>query len=202
MATYRAVYGVLNALEEFLKQRLPGDLANGPGNAKVQIVGSKDLDEGNLGTVLALYLHRVSIDQTNRNRYIKPPPGSRRRAVPELPLQLHLLLIAFADSPETEVNLLGWGMQQLASYPTIGIERLDADTLDWGTTDTVQIVEDELSTEDMMRIWDGLTPSYRLTAPYLIKTVRVAPDRPSEAADPVISRIFNYRDRSIEEEPA
>ncbi len=33
-----------------------------------------------------------------------------------------------------------------------------------------------MSTEDLMRLWDSLPGDYRLSAPYLVKTLRLAPD--------------------------
>jgi len=53
---------------------------------------------------------------------------------------------------------------------------------DWGSEDVVQVLPEEMSTEDLMRLWDSLPGDYRLSSPYLIKTLRLAPDEePAEA---------------------
>jgi len=54
----------------------------------------------------------------------------------------------------------------------------------------VQVLPEEMSTEDLMRLWDSLPDDYRLSAPYLIKTVRLAPDLEREEGPAVKTLVF------------
>jgi hypothetical protein len=59
----------------------------------------------------------------------------------------------------------------------------------WDSADAVQIVPAELSTEDLMRIWDALTPPYRLSVSYVARMVRIDAERIPDAAPVVASRL-------------
>lgn len=66
----------------------------------------------------------------------------------------------------------------------------------WGAEDSVQVMPEEMSTEDLMRLWDSLPGDYRLSAPYLIKTVRLGPDIDPAEGPPVRTLVFPMDDRS------
>jgi hypothetical protein len=55
----------------------------------------------------------------------------------------------------------------------------------------IQIIPSELAVEDMMRIWDALTPPYRLSVSYVARLVRIDPDVILEAG-PVVATRFGY----------
>lgn len=54
----------------------------------------------------------------------------------------------------------------------------------------MQVLPEEMSTEDLMRLWDSLPGDYRLSAPYLVKTVRLAPDIDPDEGPPVRTLVF------------
>ncbi len=56
----------------------------------------------------------------------------------------------------------------------------------------------ELSTEDVMRIWDAIEPAYRLSASYVARVVRIEPDEDLESFAPVVARrdLYGRRRRS------
>ena len=72
---------------------------------------------------------------------------------------------------------------------------LDASALSpeggWSRDEVIQIVPAELSTEDVMRIWDALEPPYRLSASYVARLVRVDPDEDGEFR-PVVARRLGF----------
>jgi hypothetical protein len=55
----------------------------------------------------------------------------------------------------------------------------------------VQLIPEELSTSDMMRIWDTLQPKYRLSLGYVARVVRIDPAEIPEQP-PVVATRFNY----------
>ena len=48
----------------------------------------------------------------------------------------------------------------------------------WADGDSVQLIPEELRLEDVMRVWDALEPSYRLSACYVARVVPVDTYRP------------------------
>lgn len=188
MASYRAVSGALAALRDQLQKRVDTTVGTVVDNADVRILGTQDLKNDPTGNSLGIYLHRISVDPFGRNRYLKPSDPSKPPQ-PELPVNLHLLLIGWSGSAGNESTLLAWGMQQIGSAYDLDISHLGSQDSDWGESDSVQISPEEMTTEDLLRIWDGLPRDYMLSSPYLIKTLRLAPDPEITAGPPVRSLV-------------
>ena len=202
MATYAAVQGVMTAIEAMLSERLPAELKAAPVNGSVHVLGSqaiKDASINSIANTLALYLYRISIDPTIPGGYLRALPGSAAGRTAEVPLMLHFLMIAIADSALAENSLMGWGFQQLAISPIIGADRLVAQSLalpgqslNWDESDDVQVATEELTREELSRIWDTLPLKYCLTVPYVARGIRVEllPDMQQYPA--VVDRTHNF----------
>ncbi len=199
MSTYAAVQGVMAAIEGMLAERFPPELKATPVNATVQLFGSQSFKQASIPNTLALWLYRIGIDPTVPGGYVRALPGAPGGRVAEVPLMLHFLMIAIADTALAENSLMGWGFQQLAITPIIGADRLAAQalalpgqTLDWDDADDVQVATEELTREELMRIWDTLPLKYSLTAPYVARGLRVAllPDMRQYA--PVTDRTLGF----------
>ncbi|MBI5329699.1 MAG: DUF4255 domain-containing protein [Betaproteobacteria bacterium] len=180
MASYQAVAGVLSAIKDHLETQMSAGLAGSVANPKVRILGSQDLRGDPSGNELGLYLHRISVDPYGRNRYLRPSrPGETHQ--PELPVNLHLLIVGWSLSAAAETTLVAWAMQQIGSALDLDIAHLGLADAHWGEQDRVQVLPEEMSTEDLMRVWDSLPGDYRLSSPYLVKTLRLEPANPVSA---------------------
>lgn len=198
MANYTAVQGVMSAIVEMLNEALPPELTGSPVNGSVQLVGSADLSKPVSTNALALYLYRISIDPTIVGGYLRTKPGAPGGRTPEVSLMLHFLMIAIADSAVAEVNLMGWGFQQLAIAPVIGADRLaaqglvglapNAPAIAWDDSDSVQVATEELTREELMRIWDTLPTKYRLTVPFVARGLRLTLTPDMRQYTPVLDR--------------
>lgn len=176
MATFTAVSGVLEALKAYLERF---KMLAGVGSVTVEILTSTDLKNGPGDNIhkLGIYLHRVSIDPFGRNRHLPPKPGLGNQPRKELPLNLHILLIGWSKTSQ-EQNLLAWAMQVLGSGTELDVADIEehiSGGSGWQDQDSVQVLPEDMSNEDFMRLWDSLSHSYMLSAPYLIKTLRLEP---------------------------
>jgi hypothetical protein len=199
LGTYAAVQGVMAAIEGMLAERFPAELKATPVNATVQLFGSQAFKQASIPNTLALWLYRISIDPTIPGGSMRALPGAAGGRVPEIPLMLHFLMIAIADTALAENSLMGWGFQQLATTPIIGADRLSAQalalpgqTLDWDDADDVQVATEELTREELMRIWDTLPLKYSLTVPYVARGVRVALQPGMRQYPPVVDRTLGF----------
>jgi hypothetical protein len=199
LSTYAAVQGVMAAIEGMLAERFPPELKATPVNASVQLFGSAAFKQTSISNTLALWLYRISIDPTVPGGYVRSLPGSAGGRVPEVPLMLHFLMISIADTALAENSLMGWGFQQLAITPIIGADRLAAQalalpgqTLDWDDADDVQVATEELTREELMRIWDTLPLKYSLTVPYVARGLRVALQPDMRQYAPVVDRSLGF----------
>lgn len=193
MANYRASLGTLQALREQLSLRLAALLGGKP---TVKLLGSQELATAPSGQALGIYLYRLAVDPFARNRYLAAAEG-RQSPRPELPVNLHVLIIGWSESSEQEISYLSAAMQVIGSSMSLDVSHLGLSNAGWGESDTVQIVPEEMSTEDLTRLWDSLPTGYRLCVPYIIKTIRLAPDRESAEA-PAVKTIVHPMDTAPE----
>ncbi len=132
MASYKGVGGTLVALEEFFKRRLPPDLSAQPVNGRVSLFGSADVARPITGNVLGIYMHRLTVDAHGRNRFFPVRGMDQNGPAPELPVNLHFLLIAAGSSATIEADLMSWAMLELANDGQLDISHLSAVDGDWG----------------------------------------------------------------------
>jgi hypothetical protein len=138
---------------------------------------------------VTVYLYRVSLNQHGRNH--GHPRNPNQTPVP-LALDLHLLFSVWTSNPSAEHLVIAWLMRELQLHPILDRSFLDSGT-DWATDEIIHLIPSELTTEDMMRIWDALTPSYRLSVSYIARTVRIDPEeQPETSHAPVVIRRLEF----------
>ena len=186
MANVFALHSVGSSIMTFLRNTYPPELAGRPMpgcafelTSSGQLAG--DIDES---TRLTLYLYRVTVNE--HSRLTRRPEAANDTAVP-LGLDLHFLLTAWAANPLDELVTLAWAMRQLHQYPVLDASSLSPEAA-WASDEVIQVIPAELSTEDVMRIWDALDPAYRLSVSYVARLVRLDPDEAEEGARPVVAR--------------
>lgn len=189
MANVFAIHSVGNSIATFLQNTYP---ANSGGQAMPEClfeVLSSNQMAGTLDDVnrISLYLYRVTVNEHNRQQR----PGRSPNAEPaSLGVDLHFLLSAWSGSAMEEQVMLAWAMRQLHLFPILDASSLSPEA-GWDSDEVIQIVPAELSTEDIMRIWDAIDPSYRLSVSYVARMARLDPDVMTEARNVVASR-FAY----------
>ncbi|MEH6443781.1 MAG: DUF4255 domain-containing protein [Oceanospirillaceae bacterium] len=193
MASFRAIPGILAAIKKLLERKIVEDSYFSTFEPEIVILGNKELHETPSKNQIGLYLHRVSVDPIGRNRYINI--NTLQATAPELPVNLHLLIIAWTDSGENEGLLIGWAMQHIGSALSLDVSHLSIWDPSWDDTEQVQIVPEEMSTENLLRIWEALPHDYLLSVPYLVKTLRMYPLSTAQEAplvESVVSKMQGY----------
>lgn len=182
-ATSRTLADVLQA--EF---ELEPDLSSafGPGgtlqvwlNTPSQMTGTR--------SGLSVWLYRVAVDPTTRNRPPERVTPTRVRETP-LPLRLHYLLAPVTnstsnDAPETEQVILGKALQVLYDRPVLTGADLRDDFAGTDTTITTRL--EDLSVDDLTRVWDALDTSYRTSVSYEVTVVAISARLRDEVGPPV-----------------
>ncbi|MEW6218524.1 MAG: DUF4255 domain-containing protein [Thermodesulfobacteriota bacterium] len=184
MASFRGVFACLQALQDLLTPRIEADLGTILDHPRVTLLGSRDLRNAPTGNALGIYLHRISVDPIGRNRHLQPARPSQP-ARPELPVNLHILLLGWCAGAAAEATVVAWAMQQIASFPVLDASHLAPLDPFWGSQDTIQIIPEEMPTEDLMRIWDSIRHEYVLSSPCLVKSIRLEPAALPVAGPPV-----------------
>jgi hypothetical protein len=189
MANIQALHSLGQSLVTYLRNTYPAEVA---GQAMPECAFAL-LSSGELagpqddGTRLTLYVYRLTVNE--HQRQARPDRMSPDQQ-PPLGLDLHFLLTAWAGTAQDELLPMAWAMRQLYQHPILDASALSPEA-GWAPEEVVQIIPSELSTEDMMRIWDALEPPYRLSVSYIARRVRLDPDRLLDAAPVVATRFVH-----------
>ena len=189
MANLLAIHSVGDSLVTYLRNSYPESLrAAHP--SEFRLLSSGELAGRDLpAPMLSFFLYRVTANEHLRNT--RSPNGLSNVAVP-LSVDLHYLMTVWADSALAEHTILAWAMHQLHRHPVLDASSLSPEA-EWGAGDFIHVIPAELSTEDIMRIWDAVEPPYRLSVSYIARVVRIEADPVPDALAVVASR-FSWSD--------
>ncbi|MBE2260338.1 MAG: DUF4255 domain-containing protein [Candidatus Accumulibacter sp.] len=190
MANVFAVHSVGTSIATFLRNTYPTEIGGRAMPAcDFELVSAgqlaSDSEERNR---ITLFLYRLTVNEHSRQSgHLRASDG---RPAP-LGLDLHYLMSAWAMTAQDEQVSLAWALRQLHEFPVLDASSLTPDA-GWASDEVIQIVPAELATEDVMRIWDALTPSYRLSVSYVARLVRIDPDSDDGQFRPVVSGRFAF----------
>lgn len=172
MATYHAIAATGEAILGVLKAACPRPDFD---NAEFKLYQSADFQGTPLTEGISLYLYQVATNTTRRN--LSPriePDGQRFR--PSLPLDLHYLLVPWAQNAVKQQWLLGWAMRALEDTPILSAELLNH----YGTSgaifrpnEAVEIVCEPLALQEIVNIWDAFKPNLQLSVAYVARMVSI-----------------------------
>ncbi len=176
MADYQAVFAVGDAIVKYLNNAYNATTVGFPCTFK--LVSSAEIstqDTTKLDKTVSLFLHRITTSE--HFRYVTRLQDSPFDQ-PVLYLDLHYLISywdANAEGAEAEQKILAWTMQELQSNPIMdtSVLGLSSSAPGWAKTDSVQLIPADLSLSDVLDIWNGLGPKYRLSVGYILRVVRV-----------------------------
>ncbi len=186
MANRLAIHSVGASLAKFLSDAYPASLRiQHPCQFRLLSSGQMTTPDDD-GGILSLFLYRVTMNEHLRNvsRVNRPSGGS----VP-LSLDLHYLMTVWADGALAEQTILAWAMHEIYRHPVLDASSLSPEAL-WGPDEVIQLIPAELSNEDIMRIWDAIEPTYRLSVSYIARMVRI-----EEVDDRVGNRVVAVRNQ-------
>src|SRR5581483_6001826 len=189
MANVFAIHSVGQSIAYYLSKTYPKELSD-PRPCAFRVVASHDLVKAEefANTTISIYLYRITVNEYLRNaaRAISPTDVN----VP-LTLDLHYLITAWANDFLTEHLIMAWAMRALYQRQTLTAAELSPEA-NWGPSDIVTLVPSELSTQDVMRIWDVFEPKYRLSVTYVARAVRIDADLDRASYKPVVARREEY----------
>jgi hypothetical protein len=175
MAGYKALAAVGRSVVELLKRRIAEEIPTGR-RPDVVLAGTADFDLVNTSPTavirypsVSVYCYRLSIDRETRPAW---SAVASQDGIPRLPLRMHLLLSAWDQFAESELEWLGLAARTLETDSVLTGPLLDP-TGDWELGDTVQIVPDDVALESMSEAFQALTTDYRLCLPYLARVIRI-----------------------------
>jgi hypothetical protein len=190
MADYRAIAAVCEAVANLLRSNYKPELFN----HELQFdVYTRDNFHTAMEAGVSVFLYRIYHNGANRI-----PPGKLNskgeRKLPQLPLDMHFLLTAWARGASLQNTIAGWMMRVLEDTPILQPGLLNHKWPSFAPNETVEISLAKLSTEDILRIWDTLIQEkYQLSVPYLARNVRIDSEIPQPKTSAIREREFQFK---------
>ena len=139
-----------------------------------RVVTSSDFSEKTITNGASLFMYRVHVNGSSR---VAPGEvghdGAKRETV--LPLDLHFLITLWGDEASKQHSLAGWIMRVLEDTPILPASVLNSVIPSvFREEESVQIVQADVSTEDLFRIWAGIgNNAYQLSISYVARVVHI-----------------------------
>ena len=184
MPNVHAVHSVGHSLVTWLKNAYPRDLREVTECDFVLLSSGEMAAKEERGPAVSLWLYRVTPNEHLRN---VPRRGDSADARPPLYLDLHYLVTVWADNALAEHTILAWVLERLHRMPMLDVSSLSPEG-GWEPGDQVQLVTEDLATEELMRIWEAVDPAYRLSVPIVARVVRIDLER--QPGVPVVASRF------------
>lgn len=187
MANHLGIAAVGRSIERYLNHCFEElePIADSDPAAKAILVRSEDFENpsGTNGLsipCISIFLYRVDYNVTMRAAWSQVGFHDGQA---HLPVDLHFLLTPWGSNADHEMRLIGRVMQCLDTTPILNGPMLDSLT-NWAANEGIQICLENLSTEDIMRIYDSLPVNFKLSIPYVARVLRIdgtriEPDTPA-----------------------
>jgi hypothetical protein len=173
VANAQSVAATGKSIERLLDACFAGKRFSGA-PARTALIRTEDFDRDAAltdrpGTGISIFLHRVDVNGTMRSAW---SGVSGRDGQVHLPLDLHFLLTPWATNAEDEHHILGIAMECLETHPILTGPLLDA-AAGWAPGEAVQLMVEDLPGDALMRMFDSLPSSFRLSVGYVARVVRI-----------------------------
>jgi Pvc16 N-terminal domain len=180
MATFAAVSATSAALLGLLESA--AQIEDEFAGAAFPLLRSDDLQKSPPDRLaVSLYLYHVGINASRRTAADRwNADGSRRPQI--LPLDLHYLMTAWAKDAGTQQRLLGWAISVVQDTPTLpaGLLNSYGPQPVFRPDETVEVLWETLSQQDVYDIWDVARSNQQPSAAYVARVIEI------ESAVPVV----------------
>jgi hypothetical protein len=145
---------------------------------------------------IVLYLYRITINTSLRNRPPRTDITTGFRYKPSLPVDLHYLLIPVATDADSQQILLAWAMRVLNDDPCLTANQLNVHQIGgeavFAPNEGIEIVADTLVITDQNALVEPFKPKAQLAMPYVVRMILLdSPVRFNEY-EPVQTRGFDF----------
>jgi hypothetical protein len=195
MATHRGIESTCQAVVEVLRANY--DPAAFNRDLEFRVMSAAGFESG-LTAGVSLFVYRVMVGDTPRT-----PAGRRSesgaRLQPQLPVDVHFILTAWAPDASLQQGITGWMMRTMDDHRVLPpglLNRMSPGV--FRDDETVEVLDGELVSEDLFRLWELLgTVTYQLSVPYVARNVRLESERELVAAGLVRERVVDFQGTAL-----
>jgi hypothetical protein len=167
MASISAVHAMTSGLAQLLSRSYQLRPIAGL-SCKFEPAGISDLKKlDGQDTKVTILLYRITHNEHLRNR----PPATVPTGRPApLTINAHLLITVWADAALKEQSLLAWTLRELHLHPVLD-RSVFTDIGGFGAADIVALAPEELTLDDLSKLWQVLVPPLRPSLGYVARNV-------------------------------
>ncbi len=171
MGTFQAIAATGQAMLGLLSDAVPRDQFP---NAQFELYQMSNfqqpMEEG-----ISLFLYRIAANTSRRN--LPPTTGpDGRRFRPPIPLDLYYVATAWAPTAVRQQRLLGWTIRMFEDVPVLPTGLLNnygPEPEIFKQGETVEIVLDSLTLQDLNNIWGVSKSSLQLSVGYIARMLHI-----------------------------
>jgi hypothetical protein len=189
VATFAAIAATTEAIARLLRTSFQPSQFN---NAQLefQVFVSENFQQ-EFQAGVSLFLYRI-YHSGNSGLPVRRLTANGEKRRPNLPLDLHFLLTAWAPTASLQQEIAGWMMRVLEDNPVLTPALLNAYRPNvFHPDEAVEVSIGQLGVEEMFRIWEVMLPNdYHLSVPYVARAIQIEPELPLPGAGEVQERVF------------
>lgn len=195
MATYRAIEAAGSAIAALLGDAFDGD-AFGTDDLDFEVVDGSDFADG-LPTGAGVFVYRVEVNGSRRHPSGRTDVVTGRRDLPQLPVDVRLLVAVSAPDPSTKLALTGWVMRKLEDHPVLPPGLLNRDAGDapvFRPDETVEVAFDDVSHEELLHLYEvlGAAKYDVVLLPYVLPNLHIESSVEVTEAGEVQERLMRH----------
>lgn len=175
MASHHAIGAITRTLVGLLRDaRSTLKITDNVNDVQVEAYQAKDFAKP-MTQGVSLYLYRVLVSTSRRNLPARLAPDGRRYR-PSLPLDLHYMLTPWGSTADMQHQILGWAMRTVEDTPTLSsayLNSFDPEHEPFGADETVDMVFDPVSLQDLSYIWEVNKPVLQVSVTYVARVVPI-----------------------------
>lgn len=184
MATVSAIHAITSGIAQVLSRAYQLRPITGL-TCKFEPLGMSDFKKlDGADTKVSIVLYRVSHNEHLRNR---PPPTLPTGKPIPLTVNLHMLITIWADTALKEQSLIAWTLRELHMRPVMD-KSMFADIGGFGVNDLVTMFPEELTLDDLSKLWQVLVPPLRPSLGYVARNVMIDIESQPDAERVVATR--------------
>lgn len=179
------LFSAVDSLRKLLSRRCQAELFGA--GLEFQLLSSGEMGEFGGESHVVLTVYRVLPSQVARCAAPERTPaviGGRLKVVerrPPLRVDVHLLISIWTKSAQRDLDVLSWLMRTIEDGAVLDAAVLTPEG-GWDPEERLAVVFDQVENEDLFRIWEAMSASYRVSAPYVIRGVPLRDARECEHA--------------------
>ena len=189
MGTFQAIAATGQAMLGLLADACP---RNEFPTAQFELYQLSNFQQSPMEEGVSLYLYRVAANTSRRNLPPTVAPDGRRFR-PPIPIDLYYVATAWAPTAVKQQRLLGWAIRMFEDVPILPTGLLNNYSPEpeiFQPGETVEIILDSLSLQDLNNFWGVSKASLQLSIGYIARMLYIQSSMPMSEYAEVQTREF------------